>query len=229
MSATPCQHCSAPVPAGNRFCGMCGAPLASGPSTAATSLWAQPDAATAVYPPLHAAAPVVSAPPAPAGPSFWRRYRGPLWTGGIGTVLLLGSVAVGSAILSAVQLDSGTGLLVDLFGPLVEDQVEGTIGVDVIDLGGQGSGALTSMGVVALVISAVLAGIGLVLMVIAAAWAASRGLGGRGPGTVTISAPPVPVQYERPSFAKPSAPTYTAPAPPDQPPPPTFTTRSRPR
>ncbi len=233
MTATPCQYCAEPIPAGNRFCGMCGAPLAGGPPTASTALWAAPEAKTAiypattaeVYPPIHAAPPHVSMPPAP---SVVRRFRGPLWVGGIGTILLLAGAGTVSTILSAIQLE-GTGMLVDLFGPLVESQVEGAVGVDVIDLGDGESVGLSTFTLTGLVVGSIFALIGLVMVIVACAWAASRSLGRRGPGTVTIAAAPTPVQYAPPSFAKATPPTFATPPPPDQPPaaPPTFTTRPR--
>lgn len=189
MSSTPCQHCAALIPAENRFCGSCGAPVGGGPAPAVPS----------------------------AARSAARRYRGPLWVGGIGTVLFVGGAGLVTVILGAVQVEAAPGLLVDIFGPAVQDQVDNTIGDGVVDLGGESADDVKTLGLLTLaglLGGAVLAAVGLLLVIIACAWGANRGFGARRSGVVTIATPPPPVQYPAPTFAPPTPATYTPSAPP---------------
>lgn len=216
MAAETCQRCDAPLPAQNRFCGQCGASVSGEEITQVVAAAPQPA-------PLAPAAP-------PARPGVLRRYRGPLWVGGIGSVFLIAGVGLASAIVSTVQLDAAPGILADIFGPLVEDQVDGTIVEDVIDLGSAGGSVFSTATLIGLIASGVLAVVGLLMVVFAAAWAANRSRIGRRSGVVTIAAPPLSVHYERPAFHRPAPPTYaTPPAPEPLPPPapPTFTTRPK--
>lgn len=199
MSPAPCPNCSAEVPPGFRFCGMCGAALVAG----------------AV--PVGAATQAAVPGPGPAsGPGVLRRYRGPLVLGAIGTVFLLGGGAVATAIVSAFQLDAAPAILVDVFQPFIEDQVGGTVADGVADLTGTADGATEASAwmLAGFVVSALVAAFGGLLMIIAGAWGANRAMGKRRDGTVAIPPAPVPKAYARPTFAAPTAPTVAVPRPP---------------
>ncbi len=188
MSFTSCQHCATQIPSGNRFCGMCGAPVAGGSPAQAAS-----------------------------APGWARRYRGPLWFGGVGSFLFIAGAGLVTVILSAVQVEAAPGLLVEIFGPAVQDQVDGTIGEGVVDLGSGGTDHLETLGLLTLAGlfgGALLAAVGLLLVLIACAWGANRARGGRRSGVVTIASPPPVIQYPVPSFAPPTAATWTQHEPP---------------
>lgn len=215
MPALSCHACDAPLPAENRFCGACGTPVA-----------AEGGALAVAGPPGAVAA------PSPVAPSALRRYRGPLWVGGIGGVLLAAGGGVATAILSTVQLEVGTGLLLDLVTPVIDDQIPGTVVEDAIGLGtGDTLGTLSVLTLIALATSILIAGIGLLMLVIGLAWGANRGFGSRSSGTVTVAAPPPVITYPPPAFATAPPPTFTTPPPPapaSPVPPPTFTTQRQP-
>lgn len=205
MSTSPCPHCTAEIPSGFRFCGMCGTALVA-------------DAVPAAGAPAAAAG---SDPP--GGPGVFRRYRGPLVLGSIGTVLLLGGGGVASAILSAFQLDAAPAVLVDVFQPFIEDQVGGTVADGIADVTGTADGATEASAwmLAGFVVSALIAALGGLLMIIAGAWGANRAMGKRRSGTVAI--PPAPTQpvYAQPSFRAPVPPTMAIPptrVPPAEPP-----------
>lgn len=187
--STTCQHCAAAIPAGHRFCGMCGAPLVAG------------------------AAPSAGAVAAPAGPGVLRRYRGPLVLGSVGAVLLLAGGGVATAILSAFQLDAAPAILVDVFQPFIEDQVGGTVADGVADIAGTTDGATEASAwmLAGFVVAALVAAFGGLLLLIGGAWGANRAMGTRRSGTVAIPPAPVAPVYQRPSFTAPEAPTVVVP------------------
>ena len=172
---------------------MCGAALVAGAASAPTA-----------------------APASTGGPGAFRRYRGPLVLGSIGTLLLLVGGGVATAILSAVQLEAAPAILVDVFQPFIEQQVGGTVADGVADLAGTADGATEASAwmLAGFVVAALVAAFGGLLMVIAGAWGANRAMGKRRAGTVAIPPAPAAPVYSRPTFAAPAAPTVAVPSTP---------------